>query len=278
MVQHVSIRGMGEPVFALRIGRGRRGFALAAIASAVGVCALQASESQAATAVACVKKGSGATRIVSSSASCRRGERRVSLGRRGPQGRRGPGGVPGPQGPAGPAGPSATSTIGLKAVERSQLPACSTAAAAPTCQEALARSVVLFQNAYAIVKGSCYGQSDPDNGIPPDLSRTTAQITVQTTNPGQQNLFVSYLTTGLDSSFTTQQVVAQKIGSSSVPLRVDNRQTTADATSNDVWGAFVQLTVIDGSSAGKEQGFSATIIPFANFTSGCRFLGTTNNL
>lgn len=239
--------------------------------------------SDAASVIACVKKKSGATRIVSSSKSCRRGERRVKWNTRGLRGSRGRTGAGGPAGAPGPVGPPAAVPFGLKSVNRAEVAedACSTGPAAAMCPLALTaqNSVVLFQNDYVVVKGSCYGPTDRFPELEPDLSRSTAQITVQTVRASQQNLYISYFTPGLDPSFASQLLSAQSIGSSSAPFRVDNRLTTANSTTQkDVWGSFLQLTIIDGQTAGAEKGLTATIIPFANFSSGCRFLGATTNL
>jgi hypothetical protein len=58
---------------------------------------------------ACVKKKTGLVRIVTASATCRRGETSMAWnaqGARGPSGATGAAGAAGPQGPAGPAGPA----------------------------------------------------------------------------------------------------------------------------------------------------------------------------
>jgi cysteine-rich repeat protein len=82
--------------------------ALAALASALviaGAALSAGSSASASTITACVKKSTGAARIVSSSTRCKRGERRVTWKRIGPAGKQGP---PGAQGATGAEGAQGT--------------------------------------------------------------------------------------------------------------------------------------------------------------------------
>ncbi len=72
----------------------------ACLTSAFGV----ASAANASTIYACVKKHSGAVRIVSSGAKCKRGEQKLSWNTNGVNGAAGKNGATGPQGPAGASG------------------------------------------------------------------------------------------------------------------------------------------------------------------------------
>jgi hypothetical protein len=80
------------------------------LACAVGLLAALAAASQAdaATIYACVKKTSGATRIVSRTARCKRGERRLSWSVAGPRGATGATGASGARGASGAAGANGT--------------------------------------------------------------------------------------------------------------------------------------------------------------------------
>ncbi len=80
--------------------------ALAALATALVVAgvALSAGSSQSSTITACVKKSSGAARIVSSGTKCRSNERRVSWKRIGPAGKQGLAGAQGASGAQGAQG------------------------------------------------------------------------------------------------------------------------------------------------------------------------------
>jgi hypothetical protein len=81
---------------------------LAAAGSLLFTGCVVAQQSEAATFTACVKKKSGAVRLVSKTTKCKKGESRVSWGSAGPPGKDGaPGvqGVPGAGGPQGGTGP-----------------------------------------------------------------------------------------------------------------------------------------------------------------------------
>jgi hypothetical protein len=89
--------------------------ALAALALII-VATLSTGTARAATIHACVKPGSGATRIVGAKAKCRHGEQKLSWSSSGPAGPKGAAGAngaagaPGPEGKAGPTGSSALYT------------------------------------------------------------------------------------------------------------------------------------------------------------------------
>jgi hypothetical protein len=85
------------------IGRALRGLAVVATPACVLAAALP-DTAGASTIHACVRPASGATRIVSARARCRRGEKRMSWSTSGPQGPAGPPGAPGSPGAAGPEG------------------------------------------------------------------------------------------------------------------------------------------------------------------------------
>jgi hypothetical protein len=80
------------------------------------VATLSTGTARAATIHACVKPGSGATRIVGAKAKCRQGEQKLSWSSSGPAGPKGAAGAngaagaPGPEGKAGPSGSSALYT------------------------------------------------------------------------------------------------------------------------------------------------------------------------
>jgi len=75
------------------------------------VCLLVLPAASASTIHACVKPKSGATRIVSAKARCRRGEQKLSWSTTGPQGKAGPAGAPGTAGGEGKAGPSGVGPV-----------------------------------------------------------------------------------------------------------------------------------------------------------------------
>jgi hypothetical protein len=81
-----------------------RGTALLATVGALLIAALaMAPQSQASTVYACVKKKGGTTRIVSRTAKCKKGEKKLSWGTQGPAGKNGGRGATGSKGETGPA-------------------------------------------------------------------------------------------------------------------------------------------------------------------------------
>jgi len=89
--------------------RGARGMGVLALALVL-LATLTVEAAHASTIHACVKPGSGATRIVGAKAKCRHGEQKLSWSSSGPAGAvgaNGAAGAPGPEGKAGPTGSSA---------------------------------------------------------------------------------------------------------------------------------------------------------------------------
>lgn len=82
-----------------------------AVAAGALVALATTGEAGASTIHACVKPKSGATRIVSAKARCRRGEKRLSWSTTGPPGKTGPAGPGGPAGTEGKAGPSGVGPV-----------------------------------------------------------------------------------------------------------------------------------------------------------------------
>jgi hypothetical protein len=198
-----------------------------------------APQADAATIYACVKKTSGATRIVSRTARCKRGERRLSWSVAGPAGANGANGAAGANGPGGAngavagflarnAGPTPLSGKGLQVLVSKVLPPGS-----------FVFNVKVFLTAHAAAKSTALVEC-----LILDAPGTTAPTTGEPLDAGAWG---AVLEAGIPSEFNAYATLPFAAGfSSSVTTTLD----LACAGSASITASFAQLTAIQTSQLG----------------------------